>query len=349
MESRQVKSAAERRQMARKKRLARQRMINLVTILFLLALIVGIALIIKNCHPKETAAPATIPAPQPSEPVVAPKPQLTWKTYPEDRQITAKQYFVYDLTQQKYLVSSGDTKVYPASITKLFSAYVALQYLDAEEVITSPDIRELVMPGSSVAGIEAAEKLTVEKLVEAMLLPSGNDAAYVLAVVAGHRIGSGNLSPYSAANLFVERMNALAKEKGMTGSHFANPDGIHESNHYTTYHDLTIMAALALENPTIAKYANTANGSRTMMYEGKEVPWKNTNALIQENSEYYCPYAIGLKTGQTPSAGSCLLSAFQVEDTTLIIGVFGCPDVNDRFDDTLQLFNDFWKTKYPVE
>jgi len=68
--------------------------------------------------------------------------------------------------------------------------------------------------------------------------------------------------------------------------------------------------------------------------------WKNTHALIHPDSEYYCPYAIGLKTGQTPSAGSCLLSAFRCEGRTLIIGVFGCPETQDRFADTLQLFNE---------
>lgn len=320
-------------------------------LLILLALVVGIILLIKGCQPEEIVPPPTIPTTPKEESVSAPPPQLTWKTFPADRQLTATQYFVYDLNQQQFLVTENDTKVYPASITKLFSAYVALQYLDAEEMITSPDIRELVIPGSSVAGIEANEKMTVAKLVEAMMLPSGNDAAYALAVVAGRRIaGDDSISPYrAAAGYFVERMNEMAKEKGMTGSHFANPDGIHESNHYTTFHDLVIMAELALDNPTIAKYAQVALGSETMIYEGKEVPWKNTNALIQEDSPYYCPYAIGLKTGQTPSAGSCLLSAFRVEDTTLIIGVFGCPEANDRFDDTLQLFNDFWKTKYPVD
>ena len=61
--------------------------------------------------------------------------------------------------------------------------------------------------------------------------------------------------------------------------------------------------------------------------------------LIDPESPYYCPYAVGLKTGQTPSAGSCLLSAFRMDGRELLIGVFGCPKETDRFDDTLQLFN----------
>lgn len=61
--------------------------------------------------------------------------------------------------------------------------------------------------------------------------------------------------------------------------------------------------------------------------------------MPSRDSEHYCPYAIGLKTGQTPSAGSCLLSAFEYDGTLLLIGVFGCPEAEDRFADTLQLFN----------
>ena len=80
--------------------------------------------------------------------------------------------------------------------------------------------------------------------------------------------------------------------------------------------------------------------SRETMYldsQGEEVEWKNTNLLIDPESDYYCPYAIGLKTGQTYAAGSCLLSAFDYHGRSLIIGVFGCPEEEDRFADTLQL------------
>ena len=76
-----------------------------------------------------------------------------------------------------------------------------------------------------------------------------------------------------------------------------------------------------------------------MTLSAGEVKWENTNKIINPDSEYYCPYAIGLKTGQTPSAGSCLLSAFRMNGQEWIIGVFGCPEETDRFDDTIQLFN----------
>jgi D-alanyl-D-alanine carboxypeptidase len=125
----------------------------------------------------------------------------------------------------------------------------------------------------------------------------------------------------------------------MTGTHFVTPDGIHDNDHYTTFGDLTIIGKLALNNPTIRQYTSTPK--QTVTLHGQNLQWKNTNRLIDPASSYYCPYAIGLKTGRTNAAGTCLLSAFQMGETELLIGVFGC-NVNkdgDRFDDTLDLFN----------
>ena len=98
------------------------------------------------------------------------------------------------------------------------------------------------------------------------------------------------------------------------------------------------MAELALNNDAIAANAGCAS-AHVSMADGTQKLWHNTNALIDPYSSYYCPYAVGLKTGQTPSAGSCLLSAFRYENTTYVVGVFGCEDEKARFDDTLQLFN----------
>ena len=132
-------------------------------------------------------------------------------------------------------------------------------------------------------------------------------------------------------------MNKQASEQGMTGTHFVNPDGIHDTGHYTTFGDLIILGKLAMENETVMHYA--AQPKDTVTLHGEDIQWKNTNALIDPATEYYCPFAIGLKTGQTPSAGSCLLSAFKEDGQQWVIGVFGCPDIPDRFEDTLQLLN----------
>ena len=264
----------------------------------------------------------------------------TWKTYPDTRALLAQQYFVYDCNTGTFLISSGteEERIYPASVTKLFTAYVALQYLQPDGQITAGGELDYVAWGSSVAKLQMGDVLTVGQLVEAMMLPSGNDAAYVLAAAAGRVIAdSPEMDAGYAVEVFMNQMNLQAASLGMTGTHFVNPDGIHDGEHYTSFKDLAVLGKLAMDNPTIMAYTGVAR--ETVTLHGETVEWKNTNALVDPQSAYYCPYALGLKTGQTPSAGSCLLSAFRYEEHALLIGVFGCPEENDRFDDTLQLFN----------
>ena len=336
----------------------------------LVLLIVSIAIcanIAKNNPPKEPAVSDTPAAQQPDTPSVEddtppaseedPVPAgPTWMTVPAGRQLLAQQYFVYDVKNDTFVTSNAtpDERVWPASVTKLFTAYVALQYVEPDRPITAGAALDQVAWGSSVAKIGKGDTLTAEQLVEAMLLPSGNDAAYVLAAEAGKIIADDfSINDVAAVMTFMETMNRQAQEVGMTGSHFVNPDGIHSDDHYMSYADLCILGKLALKNETIMKYANVATdvaylpslaekaseSDSDSHLEPGQIQWKNTNKLIHEGNDYYCPYAIGLKTGQTPTAGSCLLSAFRKDGQEWIIGVFGCPEEDDRFDDTIQLFN----------
>ncbi len=265
---------------------------------------------------------------------------VSWKTFPDDRQILAQQYFVYDCSANKFLTISGQENdlVYPASITKLFTALVVMQYLQPDTVYVADDVLDLVVPGSSVAGLKKGDALTGRQFLEAMLLSSGNDAAYVLACEAGRVIAKDPyLGAVAAVQVFVQEMNRHAKDAGMENTNFVNPDGIHHPEHYSTFKDLATLGALCMENTTIMRTVAVAKSSVTI--RGEKLEWENTNLLIDSNSPYYCPYATGLKTGQTPAAGSCLLSSFRKSGKFLLIGVFGCPENNDRFDDTLQLFN----------
>ena len=305
----------------------------------------------------DTAPATTTAAPSTSEttiPETTTEPGPTWMTFPAGRALTCQQYFVYDCNENRFLVLSGDEndeRVYPASITKLATALIALEHLQPDTVVTADNVLDMVVWGSSVAGIQLGDSFTVEQLIEAMLLPSGNDAAYVLAAAAGREIAEDTpLDAATAVEIFMNAMNARAWELGMTSSSFVNPDGIHSDSHYMSFADLALLGKLCMNNPTIMKYANLpvgdnpnytppADGETESTAEDAQRQWKNTNALIHPENKYYCPYAVGLKTGQTPSAGSCLLSAFDYEGKKLIIGVFGCPEQNDRFPDTLQLFN----------
>lgn len=268
---------------------------------------------------------------------------ITWKTFPADRQLTAANYFVFDCNANEYLIQSGkeDQQVYPASITKLFTAYLICETMilnPNKKCVVEQGVLDLVAYGSSVANLKVGDTITARQLMEGMLLCSGNDAAYMLACEAGRNFADNlTLSPAEAVQVFVGEMNRMAKEKGMLHTNFVNPDGIHDPNHYTTFHDLVIMANLCSQYESIMGPSLTPEAD--IRLHDETVIWKNTNALIDPQSEYYCPYAIGLKTGQTASAGSCLLAAFRKDGRRLLIGVFGCPNTNDRFDDTLHLFN----------
>lgn len=304
-----------------------------------LLLVLVILLSFAGCR-KEKVPEETVPATEPPL-------EITWMTLKPNRTITAQQYFVYDCENGDFVTISGTGKdrIYPASVTKLFTAYLALTYLPVNQKVTVGDVLENVAFGSSVADLQKGDSLTVAELVEGMLLPSGNDAAYVLAEEAGKVLDETIQNTPDAVTAFVAEMNRQAAILGMTDTHFANPDGIHADDHYTTFDDVVTMGLLALEDPTILDYTAISRDNKSLKSGVKE--WKNTNALVDQNSEYYCPYAIGLKTGQTPMAGSCLLSAFEIRGTTLLIGVFGCPEEDGRFADTLQLLNQ-WIEKEDV-
>ena len=233
-----------------------------------------------------------------------------------------------------YALGSQNDRIYPASITKLFTAWVALQYLEPGDPCTAGEELNFVASDSSRAFIYLGQTVTAEMAVQGMLMSSGNDAAYILAAAAGRKItGSDGIDAAEAVKVFVKEMNSQAKALGLTGTHFMNPDGYHDDNHYTTMEDLVVMGQLAMLDDTIRKYSSMAK-AEVQYLSGESNTWNNTNLLIHEDSEYYMAEACGLKTGHTNASGYCLLSAIRLDDGYAIIGVFGTPSFNDRFSDT---------------
>lgn len=257
----------------------------------------------------------------------------------DENGLAAAQAVVYDTASEEILfektVRTG--KVCPASVTKLFTALVALLYLDPQTQVTAGEELDFVAEDSSMAFIYRDQTVTVSMLVEGMLLPSGNDAAYILATAAGRKIAEDqSLQPGEAVTVFVKEMNVAARAMGLTHTHFMNPDGYHMGSHFSSVEDLVKIAQAALENPVISRYAGTLRDDVTYV-SGETNTWENTNALLDPESPYYREDACGLKTGSTDEGGNCLLSAFRKEDGYLIVGVFGCPYTENRFEDTLLL------------
>lgn len=284
----------------------------------------------------------------PSEPVQA-EYRDSWTPILSGRKLTARHWFIYDCQGKVFLTTSGDPEepVFPASVTKLFAAYVALYYILPETVLTAGSELELIPEDASVAGLKEGDSLRVDQLIGGMLLPSGNDATFVVATAVG-RILADNpyLEPESAIARFVEQMNHHAALVGLTDSHFVTPDGWHDDAHYTSMEDLVKIGMLAWTHPVIAQSAAVVEQA-IPMDEERSLEWFNTNILLNPNYDLYCPYAVGLKTGFTTPAGNCLLSAFQVGDRQILIGVFGCPDPYDRYAESLLLFTQAFDLQIP--
>lgn len=285
---------------------------------------------------RETEMTEQTPVTEDTAPAEATQPRQTvlWNALAEKAEgMDAECVFVYDTAAQRmlYCNTMGEQTLYPASITKLFSAYVALLYLKPEEIVTAGEELTLVQPGSSTAFITRGCRLTVEMLVEGMLLPSGNDAAYVLAAAAGRAIRlDPGMDAIAAVQVFVAEMNREASRLGLKNSRFTNPDGYHAGGHYTCPDDIARIAAMALKQPVIARYCALQQDSVTFE-SGEWITWYNTNGLIDPSWPYYISTALGMKTGYTGQAGYCLLGAFPGGEEHIIIGVFGGTTKNGRY------------------
>lgn len=249
-------------------------------------------------------------------------------------------YEVYCVEDNKLLVGENvNLRIAPASLTKLLTASVALKYFDADEVVTVGTELELVQPESSLCMISKGQRLTMYDLLTGLLLPSGNDAAYTVAVTTARKVSGRELSDRAAVKYFSILMNEFAAELGMRSSHFENPEGWDRSRHYTTVSDLTKIAKYALSVPEIRELVSTRKRD-VVFVSGETITWYNGNQLLYPNSDYYCENAIGMKTGFTDNAGRCLISAFEKSGKTYIITVVGCTEPETRYEKTLELYDD---------
>ena len=273
-----------------------------------------------------TTAPPTTETTAPNPPVVLP--------------LEAKYAFAYDDATGQMLYTHGDLyqACSPASITKIFTAYVALQILSPESQVQVGSEIYMINPYSSIAQLSTGDILTVEQLIAGMMLPSGNDAAYTVAVAAGRTLAQDfNLPATQALERFMDRVNQQVAELGLVNTHFVTPDGIDAQGHYSCAYDILTMTLEVYRNPIIRRYAAMAEYSFTSP-SGKQFSWKNSNMLLHSDSAYYIPQAVGMKTGSTNLAGNCLVSLFEVDGRLICICVLGCETTQQRYDDTLLLY-----------
>ncbi len=234
---------------------------------------------------------------------------------------------------------NADSQLSLASITKLITASVALKYMPTDTVITVGSELNLVKPDSSTCGLKQGYVLTLEQLLYGLLMSSGNDAAYTVAVnVARYASDDEDLTDREAVKYFCTLMNELAAEIGANNSSFANPEGWDDENNYSTVADIALIAQYAKGIELIAEIASTDKYTVNIA-SGEEMNFSNSNFLLHEEGRFYHPSVTGLKTGSTSGAGKCLAATVNINGFEYIAIVMGCPDEESRYSSMLTLIS----------
>lgn len=213
---------------------------------------------------------------------------------------------------------SADEKAYPASTTKIMTALITLECLEKydspiDQKVEIPQCAEGV-EGSSVY-LRAGEKISIEDLLYGLMLVSGNDSAVALAEIIG-----------GSQENFVRMMNDKAEELGCTGTHFANPNGLFDEQHYTTVRDMAKISCAAMKNETFRKIAATSDW-KAEREESTYLTFHNKNRTISEFEG-----GSGIKIGYTRSSGRTLVASASRGDKMMIAVVMSAPDwFNDAY------------------
>ena len=254
----------------------------------------------------------------------------------KELELTADSYILLDNKTNKVLYKKNENKkMYPASTTKIVTALLTLENCNLDDTVTASYGAIMSIPeGYSSANIQIGEQLTVEQLLEVLLVHSANDAANILAEHVGGSIES-----------FVTMMNTRLNELGINNTHFTNSFGMHDENHYTTAEDLAKIMKYCLKNETFRKIAGKASCAIPTTNKSGIRSYSSTNELLNSNSSNYYKYLIAGKTGFTSQAKECLVSA-AYRDNLELIGVV--LHSNNRFSDSRKLF-EYGYSNYSVK
>ena len=244
----------------------------------------------------------------------------------EQPSISAASAILLDNKTGKVLYNKNENKkMYPASTTKILTAIIVIENCNLDTIATaSYDAIMSIPDGYSTANIQIGEQLTIEQLLELLLVHSANDAANVLAEFVG-----------GSTDSFVSIMNTKINEFGLTNSHFTNVYGLHDDNHYTTAHDLAFIMKYCLNNNTFRKIAGQASCAIPATNKYGTRSYNSTNELLVPNSTYYYKYLTTGKTGFTSQAKECLVSSAYKNNLELIGVVLGS---TNRFADTRNIY-----------
>lgn len=244
--------------------------------------------------------------------------------------ITADSAILMDAASGTVLYGKDEnSKQYPASITKVMTALLAIENCSMDDIVTfSNEAVNGIEPGSSSAGINVGAKLTVRDTLYALMLVSANEAA---AALAEHISGSDEA--------FADLMNQRAEELGCTGTHFTNPHGLPDENHYTTAHDMALILQQAIKYQdfrTIAEAESYTLEKSDTLTDTLEL-W-NHSKIIRKSSDYYYEYAEGSKPGYTMAAHNTLVTYAKKDGVELICVILKDYGADQSYYDTTDLF-----------
>lgn len=208
---------------------------------------------------------------------------------------------LFDLNNQKVIQGTNLFRpMYPASTTKIMTAYVALKYGNLDDMITVSESAMDIDEDSSVCGLKVGDVISLKDLLYGLMLASGNDAANVIAEHVGGSIPE-----------FVNMMNREAQNLLMSGTHYENAHGLHQEEHYTTVYDLYLIFNECIKNETFARIIDTPAYTTTLYSEDgteNKLMWEATNYYFQEIVDLPANMTVlGGKTGTTDEAGACLV------------------------------------------
>lgn len=244
--------------------------------------------------------------------------------------VTAGAVEIIDLDSMVSMIDANSReRLWPASITKLMTALVALDYYQPSQVLSVNSLPKIVDKESEM-GLMVGDKLSVQSLINGLLIPSGNDAAFVLA----------DNYP-GGVEQFVYAMNEKARDLHMDDTHFENPSGLDSPKHFSSARDIARLTAVALKNPIISGAVNTIAVNLRDESGKKKYPVKNVNQLLG-----YVYGVDGVKTGFTDFAGQCLVSSVSRNGHRVVIVLLRS---QDRFGETARIiewvFRNFeWQT-----
>lgn len=232
-----------------------------------------------------------------------------------DTELDSEAGAIFDLSGEKVLYSKhAFEQLYPASITKVMTAILAIKYGNLSDMVTVTEDAVITERGASLCGIKPGDQLTLDQLLYGLMLPSGNDAGAAIAV---HMAGS--------VEAFADMMNKEAQAIGATGTHFVNPHGLTDENHYTTVYDLYLIFNEALKLEKFREVTGTTSFDADYVDRNGDavhMTWQGGNwYMTGQRDEPDGVTVFSGKTGTTQAAGYCLIIASRDENHNEYISV----------------------------